>query len=482
MADTLGKVLIRAAYALFFFWYVYAAAAYGLTRDSTLHVFEWGLGGTFVLWLIGHACARTWPRTGIWPWALSAALLIFGWGVTLSGLFEDWLTGDSAPSWATSFPDDWLTNWSTYDTQLSLAAMLRTSVLLAGMLMAIEIWGNLRSRKALLATLVFSSLGMVIFFLLQRIVGPPFQLFSLDGKTPISFATYRYWGNAASYLNLFWPICVAIAVFAALRRTSAWPLWLIPAAGVFLACFLNVSKAGNVLAIVGAVLLFVLLLPIAARELRRLKRRIKPHFVLGALIPIFIVLLSVPFALPWKRWDYLADKSTEGSSAAIRASAYRAFYKMVPTAGWSGFGPGTFSKYYGHYVQDIEAVRKTPFWVAHEDYLQTLIEWGYLGAALWALLLVPPAFLLFRRSRLKLERPERVFEGYRITAFDYVKTFFAAMPSPREPCIAAGAFCAVVLTALHAFVDFPMQIASLQFYFLTLLALGWSYRTKEMEE
>ncbi|HEY9715625.1 MAG TPA: hypothetical protein V6C72_19280, partial [Chroococcales cyanobacterium] len=61
------------------------------------------------------------------------------------------------------------------------------------------------------------------------------------------------------------------------------------------------------------------------------------------------------------------------------------------------------------------------------------------------------------------------------------KTFFAAMPSPREPCIAAGAFCAVVLTALHAFVDFPMQIASLQFYFLTLLALGWSYRIKEIE-
>jgi hypothetical protein len=56
------------------------------------------------------------------------------------------------------------------------------------------------------------------------------------------------------------------------------------------------------------------------------------------------------------------------------------------------------------------------------------------------------------------------------------------MPSPREPCIAAGAFCAVILTALHAFVDFPMQIASLQFYFLTLLALGWSYRLEETEE
>ena len=481
MADTLGKVLIRAAYALFFFWYVYAAAAYGLTRDSTLLVFEWGLGGAFVLWLIGHACARTWPRTGIWPWAFSAALLIFGWGVTLSGLFEDWLTGDSAPSWATSFPDDWLTNWSTYDTQLSLAAMLRTSVLLAGMLMAIEIWGNLRSRKALLATLVFSSLGMVIFFLLQRIVGPPFQLFSLDGKTPISFATYRYWGNAASYLNLFWPICVAIAVFAALRRTSAWPLWLIPAASVFLACFLNVSKAGNILAVVGAALLVILLFPIANRELKRLKRRIKPHFVFGALIPILIVLLSIPFALPWKRWDYLADRAAQGTTDA-RMPAYRSFSKMVPVAGWTGFGPGTFSKYYGHYVKDDPVVSKTPFWVAHEDYLQTVIEWGYLGAALWAFLLVPPAFLLFRRSRLKLERPERVFEGYRITAFDYVKTFFAAMPSPREPCIAAGAFCAVVLTALHAFVDFPMQIASLQFYFLTLLALGWSYRTKEMEE
>ncbi len=53
------------------------------------------------------------------------------------------------------------------------------------------------------------------------------------------------------------------------------------------------------------------------------------------------------------------------------------------------------------------------------------------------------------------------------------------MPSPHEPCLAAGALCAVLLTALHALVDFPMQIASLQLYFLTLLALGWSYRIKE---
>ncbi len=230
--------------------------------------------------------------------------------------------------------------------------------------------------------MVFSSLGMVSFFLLQRIVGPPFLLAGIDGKTVLAFGTYRYWGNAAAYLNLFWPILASISVFAALRRTSAWPLWMIPAVAVLMACFLNVSKAGNVLAILGILLLAILLWPIVTRELRRLKRKIRPHWVLGALIPILIVMLSIPFALPWKRWDYLTDRATGGEFDA-RLPAYKAFLKMVPVAGWTGFGPGTFSKYYGHYVKDDPAIRNVPFWVAHEDYLQTVIEWGYLGAALW---------------------------------------------------------------------------------------------------
>jgi hypothetical protein len=475
-----GRRIVQIAYLLFLGWFVYAAAAYGLTRDDTLHVFEWGMGGTVALWLLGHAVERAWPRTGVWPWVFALAVLGFGWAVTGLGVFQDWATGESAPDWAMNLPEVLLTGWSTYDPALSLAAMTRTTVLLGAMLLAIDLWNDPRFRKGLLLTMVLSSFGMVVFFLLQRVVGPPFLLVGLDGKSILSFATYRYWGNAAAYLNLFWPVTVGIALFAALRRTSAWPLWLIPAVGTFLACFLNVSKAGNVLAIIGFFLLLALLAPIAARELRRLKRRIKPHIVLGALIPILILVILVPFALPWKRWDYLADRAMEGSPDA-RMHAYMAFTKMVPVASWAGFGPGTFSKYYGHYVKDDPSLRHVPFWVAHQDYLQTVIEWGYIGAALWALVLVPPVLLLFAAARRRAERPTREFEGYRITVFDYVKVFVDAMPSPREPCVAAGALCAVILTALHAMVDFPMQIASLQLDFLTLLALGWSYRLKDRE-
>ncbi len=98
MDQFVGKGLIQAAYGLFLFWYLYAAAAYGLTRDTTLTVFQWGMGGTFLLWLIGHALARTWPRTGLWPWILSAAVLAFGWAVALGALLDDWIASDSAPN------------------------------------------------------------------------------------------------------------------------------------------------------------------------------------------------------------------------------------------------------------------------------------------------------------------------------------------------------------------------------------------------
>ena len=84
----------------------------------------------------------------------------------------------------------------------------------------------------------------------------------------------------------------------------------------------------------------------------------------------------------------------------------------------------------------------------HQDYLQTLIEWGLVGA----ILLAVPAWAAFSPSSF---RP----------------------PANLIPADQATFYCAglaVVITLLHAGVDFPLQVASLQLYVIAYLAFLWS--------
>lgn len=474
---SVGKYLVSGAYALFLSLYIYAAAAYGLTRANQIGPFAGTLGVIFFIWLAGYLLQGRLPRIGVWPCLLVASILAFGWGVTGLGYLKDVFDDGDTPAWLGQRFYDFLSDWSTFDTEASIDAMIRTTALLGGMLMAIDFWSEPARARGIALMIIFSSFGMVLFFLLQRIVGPPFILLSEDGRSPLSFATYRYHGNAAAYLNLFWPITAGVAISAAVRQNFAWPLWFLPLAATLLATFLNVSKAGNVLAPVGIVILLLMLIPYLAREIKHPKRRIRRSRILVALIPILIIAVSIPFALPWNRWGYFAQTFNEPSKG--RATAYAEFLKMIPIAGSTGFGPGTFSKYSLVYTHQNPLLADVWYYAAHEDYLQTVIEWGYIGTCLWGLLLVPPFAYLFRFARRAAGRSSSDFEGYRIGIIDHVKAYFEKLPGPREPCLAAGAFTAITLTAIHSAFDFPMQIASLQFYFLTLIALGWSYRVAD---
>ena len=137
---------------------------------------------------------------------------------------------------------------------------------------------------------------------------------------------------------------------------------------------------------------------------------------------------------------------------------------MVPEAGWLGFGPGTFQVVFPGYQHSYNfGERQAPeFWTthfwphAHEDYLEMLIEWGYVGTALWAILIVGGIWVGLRRLR-----------------------------STREFELEWLLFCSVLGitgTLVHALLDFPLQIASIQFYFCVLLGICWSARRGPSEE
>jgi hypothetical protein len=88
------------------------------------------------------------------------------------------------------------------------------------------------------------------------------------------------------------------------------------------------------------------------------------------------------------------------------------------------------------------------------EYLQTLVEWGWLGAFLWACLgLGALAWLIWSLVRHR------------------------GFSSRSERLAATGLAAALLATFTHALVDFPLQIASLQLYTAILVGICWHHVT-----
>ena len=94
-----------------------------------------------------------------------------------------------------------------------------------------------------------------------------------------------------------------------------------------------------------------------------------------------------------------------------------------------------------------------PVQFAHQDYLQTLTEWGWLGGIAWAVLVFGGLGVSLTRLRTARLRPCTIEEG-----------------------LLAGAWVALAGVMIHALVDFPLQIPSIQLYTAVLVGITWSRR------
>lgn len=470
MHENWGEVLVRCSRYFFLALIPFAALNFGLTRSSGISAFNLLMGGTFLVWILGHLLAWRRPQVGWIPFLLCLAILAVG-GFTTAAGYPDLVETDTSdwPDWLQTV----VTSYGTYDLDLSMAAMFRTVALLAGFLIAVDIFSNATWGRRLLFTLSMTALAIVAFVFVQKFTGNLLVLKSEDGKVPLSFGVYRYWGNAAAFLDLIWPITAAIAVHTGVRRTRGWSLWLAAAVLTFSALYINVSKAGHLLGVLGLALGIIVTLVYLRRTKRISSSVLSARTFLATIIPAAFLGIALFYGIQWSRWDDLEKRG--GILSNERIVAYGYFLKILPDAGWLGCGPGTFQHVYPGYVALDPTMNRTPFWVAHQDYLQTIVEWGYAGTALWGLLFVPAGFFLLKRG-FSLERASSRKSDYQspFSLGEKLGAFFSAIPPPSAPLVQSGALIAILLTALHATVDFPMQIVSLQFYFLIWMALGWS--------
>ena len=416
----------------------YAPLAYGCTRPEMLPTLFDLLIASIVTGLISFAANRRWPAIPRLVLVCVTAILLQGW----------WIT------WNPVFPSLVSENGGTVNTtlenihRLSFNSMAMTSLLLGSFVVLCELFGNANLRRFILLAAALSGVLISVIGVVLKLAGEPLMRYfwkpaEIDWN---DFALFRYHGNAGAFLNLVWPL---ILVFT--RRAYAPTggyfkklMWTCASLTCAAALFLNAAKAAMV---VGLLILpwpfYTLLL--------RLKQRTLLFLAVGMVIFIAGALTALSQFAHEAAFQRITNVSEDSADFSGRWESNQENLKAVPVVGWFGLGPGLFKIAFPYQNSPMRNVSADVRDYAHEDYLQTVLEWGWLGTVWWTLLV---AGGLYRA--LKTYSRRELFT------------------SKTERHLVLAAILGVCGTLAQSFVEFPLQVASLRLFFLVLLAFCWA--------
>ncbi len=425
---------------------LYAPWAYGCTRVWTIDVLNLALFVILGCWLT--KCLITRHRSHV-PLVLRLAvgwLLLQGWWMVFNAGFsyDEAYVPHARPNLLPDAP-------GAVDYDAAWPTMLGLTAMLGLVCFACEMTVDRQWRRRVWITMALAGTSMIVLGLAQKISGAPGIFWQSEGHAPTFFGTFRYHANAGSFINLVWPLAAAMLVRSVRReearwRQLAWSACLILGLGGAMA---NTSRASGLITVLW---LLGWAIWLVAQVVRRRSDGGNPAAVVGVGLALAAVVISLLAAggldSTLRRWQEFDREMTSANSRLMVAGVC---LDMLPQSGWLGFGPGTFKTAFPFFNFDRSFATEGVWLFAHQDYLQTLVEWGWIGAAFWAVVLggglVAAGLLLFRG---RLDDHDRAWP------------------------IAAGAAVLAVLT--HAMVDFPLQIASIQLYVVVLVGLLWSTR------
>jgi len=421
---------------------VLSAGLFGGTRDWTIEVIRWLLLAMTALFVPGLLVRRRWPRV---PWLVVVPTLF----LLLQGWFMVWNAGRrfipelqlfvGVPQPLPGWPGFW-------DASLVRPYVLLMTGLLGALWVTCDLGASRLWRQRVWVTLAGTGLGMMVLGLAQRFTDAPgifWNPYRYTGET--FFATFRYHANAGAYINLVLPFIVALAVRAFYREGAekSRVFWTLASFATAACGFINTSRAAN---LVCAALLVGMAAWITSARLRTLRsRRILAavSLVLGLLAAAGLMAVSFGLDRTVGRWEKSGFWDKE------RALNYEMLVaEFIPESGWWGHGPGTFEAVFDRRRQ--AAGKTAGVWAqAHSDILQTPVDYGWAGAAAWTVIAGGGLLVAAAGARRRGRRPD---EG--------------------EILSMACAF-ALAGVSLHALVDFPLQISSLQLYTMIIAGLAW---------
>ncbi len=253
------------------------------------------------------------------------------------------------------------------------------------------------------------------------------------------FGPYAYRSNAATYINLVWPVCLGFWMLlrrAAMRkhRTGARVgggsyVLLLPCAVVMAAApIFSISRGGAAVALLNMIIATFILFFAARRE---------GFWIRTGMLSLLIAILGFSSYLGWSQLqERLQNIFVDNMSDRPKIyAAARPIARDFPTF---GSGPGTFSTVYLLYKEPAQE------WdaYAHDDFLETRITFGRVGSGL----ILALSLVVLARWFLPT--------GIRCS-WEFMSLAWLSL---------AGCL-------LHAKFDFPFQIYSIHFLFLLICSV-----------
>ncbi len=423
---------------------VVAPWLYGGTTSGSIEIINGMLGVAFVLWAASLLLDRRWPDAPRGLLIISGLILLQGWWMVANAHS----IYDSTYRFFVPVRAIFRNGPGSVDYALSLAWMLRATALLAVVCFTAELTQRPVWLLRLWSAIALAGGSIALLGLIQKGTGAHMIFWQLaaPSDTTTFFASYYYHANAGAFLNLVLPLVAGLVLWATLRQASPWARAACLTALVLLvvAALSNTSRMAQA---VGAMLVVAMIAAVARPALQMIAR-VEKRTLLVALFVVILTVLAVAQAVhldqPLRRWQSLSEQFP----ADARWLANRAAVPAAGDAGWFGFGPGTFRAIFPHYQKRI-ANLDGAWRFLHDDYLQTILEWGWLGSAAIAVLF---------------------FGGIGMG----VRSFFKRRDwSNRQRILVGAAVLALIGVALHALVDFPLQIMSIQLFVATYLGICW---------
>jgi hypothetical protein len=418
---------------------------YGGTTAWSIEITNGMLGVALAFWIASLLVDRRWPALPRTLVIVTAFILIQGWWMVLNAhaIFDSGFRlflplAPIAPGLAGSS-----------DYVLSFAAMVRTTLLVGSIVLVADMMPSPRWLLRLWFTVAIAGGSIALLGLVQKATGATMVFWRPPVWPPIGtfFATFVYHANAGAYLNLVLPPVAGLTCWVVVRHQHRVARALLAgiAMVVLLAIASNTSRMSQAVgALVVIALLATVVRPLILRALHGERRTLFIALTIAALAT-FAVAQASRLHEPLTRWRAIAkqlpiDERWVADCVALRASG---------DAGVFGFGPGVFRAVFPHYQQAFAGGLHGTWRFLHEDYLQTVLEWGWLGALAFGALF---------------------FGGLGIGLRNYLT---AEGWASRQRILLLCAILALAGVALHALVDFPLQILSIQLLAATYLGICW---------
>lgn len=443
-----GEFVQTAARYLLLATLFYGPWAYGSTRPILVDFLDNGLLLCFGLHLLGLVLEGRFPRYPPIPTVCLALLVLQGsWMCFNARSYLDHTFWEFVPL-ERPFPH----LPGTWDKTASLFTLKTVCAMSAAFLVACDLMAEAVWKWRLWRAIAIAGCSIIFYGLIQKGLGQDstISMYRDPRIDPIFFGPYRYHGNAGAYLNLIWPVLLALLVEGWRKRQAhveqtLWSFWLVMGLA---ACFVNTSKGAaviTVLMLVAAGFSFGAFFQSTFIRSSRVSRILATLFILGL---VAILIYGGITSQLQGRWDKMVNAKEVGDAEG-RFLTYGVCLRMIPEAGWFGFGIGTFSSVFAVHTHYIGDQNQTFWFYAHEDYLQTLVEYGYVGTALWSMLFFGSISMAITRGlQSSLRTHDRIIY--------------------RASTLALGGL------ALHSLIDFPLQVASIQLYAAVFIAYAWS--------